>query len=67
MLVQFTPIASLPADVRARLSSYLKAAPLLMGSEPTLFEGYHLSPSEVQLTQRMAKNASSSGGQPLFG
>jgi hypothetical protein len=65
MLVQFTQVAALPADVKARLTSYLKAAPLLMGHEPILFEGYHLSPAEVQVVQLAAK--SSGGSQMLLG
>jgi hypothetical protein len=59
MLVQFTQVSALPADVKSRLMSYLKAAPLLMGQDPILFEGYHLSPAELQGIQVTAKANSS--------
>lgn len=67
MLVQFTPVNSLPFDVRSRLTAQLAAQPLMMSNEPMLFEGYHLSATEVHLAQRIAKNQQASPGQPLFG
>jgi hypothetical protein len=68
MLVSYTPIASLPADVRSRLQARLAAQPLMMGTEPMMFEGFHLAANEIQLAQRIAKNSSTPGsGTPLFG
>jgi hypothetical protein len=64
MLVQFTPIAQLPADVAARLRQQLTALPLRQSNDPMLFEGYHLSATDVTSFQRLVKTAAT---KPLFG
>jgi hypothetical protein len=64
MLVQFTPISSLPPDVRGRLMQYLKAAPMLMDERPIFFEGFHIGAGDVRSMQTSLKTQ---GSQPLFG
>lgn len=64
MLIEYTPIANLPQDVKSRLLNFLKGSMLETGSSPLLFEGYYISPAEVKSAQQIAKTQSS---QILFG
>lgn len=65
MLVQYTPVAALPPDVRARLTQYVQASPMLrMDNQPALFEGYHISRQEIEALYLATKTQNV---KPLFG